>query len=217
MNRTVLKIKESRADLSDYLFHFTNCSDAKDTLVQIIEDKKLKDINNRGFICFTETPIYAMIDMFKIFEDYPCPMYAPYGIGLPKESLLGMGARPVIYGSADELSLLDKSIRWRFEEYSAENDFTWLREWRVPIEEIEITPENCFIITKTREEELYIANDIDVDVDFDYADGQHWGYTSIYTEREWKSISIETLLDEVIDNNQKLKKEIEDQSIGDKK
>jgi len=180
-----------------------------------MEDKKIKDMNKRGCICFTETPIYAMVDMFKIFEDYPCPMYAPYGVGLHKEVLLEYGARPVIYGSSDEEQLLDKSIRWRFEEYSLENDYTWLREWRVPTKVIEITPENCFVITKTKEEELYMANDIDVDVDFDYADGQHWGYTTVYTEREWRSVSIETLLDEVIDNNIKLKEEIDNQTIGE--
>lgn len=49
-------------------------------------------------------------------------MFSPYGIGISRDWLYeNKGARPVIYGQADEINLLDESIRWRFLEFDIHN------------------------------------------------------------------------------------------------
>lgn len=50
-NKTLLKILSAREDISDYLFHFTKGSDAKNTLTSILGDSEIKDVK-RGYICF---------------------------------------------------------------------------------------------------------------------------------------------------------------------
>lgn len=84
VNSTLLQILASREDLSDYLFHFTRGKKAFETLEKILNDGKLKDIYERGCLCFTEAPLTTLYNMFQIFERYDNPMYAPYGIGLKK-------------------------------------------------------------------------------------------------------------------------------------
>lgn len=64
MNNTLKKIKESRSDLSEYLYHFTKGSSALDTINKIILDGKLIDINNTGVIWFNEAPVYQMLEMW---------------------------------------------------------------------------------------------------------------------------------------------------------
>jgi hypothetical protein len=86
MNKTLLNIISSREDLSDYLFHFTNGKNAKNTLKKITSDEQLIDINDRGVICFTEAPLLSLVSMFDIFDNYLDPMYAPYGIAIKKDA-----------------------------------------------------------------------------------------------------------------------------------
>ena len=210
MNTTLLKIIAAREDISDYLFHFTKGSKAFDTLVKIAEDKQLKDMSNTGVICFTEAPVTLLKEMFEIFEKYTEPMYATYGIAIKKEYLFQLGARPVIYGRKEEKSELSEAIQWRFEEYIPNiKDFTWLREWRLNQKTLDLTQENCFIITKTQDEFESIAyNDENItDIDFDgcVADGQFWGTATGYYERGFKGISIE----EIVALNKLSKSEIE--------
>ena len=52
MNKTLVEILKSREDLSDYLYHFTKGAYAKQTLLKIADDKALKDVGNKGVICF---------------------------------------------------------------------------------------------------------------------------------------------------------------------
>lgn len=198
MNNTLVNILKSREDLSEYLFHFTNGSNAKDILASITQDKSLKDMKMKGVICLTEAPLLSLVNMFKIFESYPEPLYAPYGIAIKKDYIYSLGGRNVIYGLPEEKIFLDESIRWRFEKYIPnQSDFTWLREWRVPIEKIELSIDNCFVITKTKNE-LYsfMFNEeklIDVDFDGCIADGQFWGTAYGTVERSFKGVSIEDL------------------------
>jgi hypothetical protein len=198
MNNTLLRIIDSREDISDYLFHFTKNSNAQDTLNSIIESNSIIDVNDRGFICFSETPITLLTEMFKIFAKYDNPMYAPYGIAIKKDYLFELGARQVIYGSSNERQELPESLKWRFEEYVPNiRDYSWLREWRINIQEIELTPENCFIITNTKEElEPYLFDEGDIiDVEFDgcMADGRFWGNATAVIGRSFKGISIEDI------------------------
>ncbi|MDY0103350.1 MAG: hypothetical protein RBS07_10450 [Lentimicrobium sp.] len=210
MNTTLLKIIASREDISDYLFHFTKGSKAFDTLVKIIDDKQLKDIKNNKVLCFTEAPVTLLKDMFEIFEKYTEPMYATYGIAVKKEHLFDLGARPVIYGKPEEKNELAESIQWRFEEYIPNvKDFTWLREWRLNKNSLDLTQDNCFIITKTKDEYESIAfsdeNFTDMEFDGCVADGQFWGTAVGYFERGFKGISIE----EIIELNKLSKSEID--------
>lgn len=198
MNKTLASIVKSREDVSDYLYHFTKGSNAFDTLKTITQSNSIKDVNKRGCICFTEAPLTMLGEMFKIFEKFPEPMYAPYGIAIKKEYLFSLGARPVIYGDANEKLLLDESLRWRFEEYKPlSKDFSWLREWRISEAEISLIRENCFVVTKTKFEleDTVFSSDNIIDVDFDgcVADGGYWGTATGIIERGFKGISIEDI------------------------
>jgi len=198
MNKTLLKIIKSREDISDYLFHFTNGKNARDTLEKITKEKCLRDVNNRGVICFTEAPLLSLTNMFKLFEQFENPMYAPFGIALKKKVLFDLGARNVIYGLADEKRYLHNSIKWRFEEYEpSRKDFAWLREWRVPLKTIQLTIDNSFVITKTKKDlhKLTFNEDNLLDVKFDgcVSDGQFWGSATGVAGRSFKGISVEDI------------------------
>lgn len=198
MNQTLLKILKSREDLSEYLFHFTSRANAPQTLEQIINDNAVIDVKSKGILCFTEAPLTSLPEMFKVFEGFPNPMYAPYGIAVRKQHIFDKGARPVIYGTIDEKSELGDKLKWRFEEYEpGVKDFTWLREWRLKEYKLELDSENFFIITKT-EAELYdhMFNPEDIiDVEFDgcVADGGYMGTATGITARRFKGVSLEDL------------------------
>ena len=66
----------------------------------------------RAAVCFTEMPLYALIDYAKVRADEDSVQ--TYGIALPKTEFFRAGGRPVIYGlSGDhhEISRIDGS-RW---------------------------------------------------------------------------------------------------------
>jgi hypothetical protein len=197
MNRTLFQISQSREDLSEYLYHFTSKRDAFDTLVKIIEVNALKDIRSKGVICFTEAPLTLLVKMFDIFATYDNPMYAPYGIAIKKSAIFDIGGRPVIYGTALEKNLLDQSIQWRFEEYHpTTRDFSWLREWRIQKDKIELNKDDCFIITKTKDElALEFDHDDIGEIEFDgcVADGQFHGYAYTTVPRRFKGVSLEEI------------------------
>jgi hypothetical protein len=199
MNRTLFQISQSREDLSEYLYHFTSKRNALETLIKIIEDNALKDMSSKGVICFTEAPLTLLVKMFDIFAGYTDPMYAPYGIAIKKSIVFDMGGRPVIYGAASERSLLDESIHWRFEEYHpTTRDFSWLREWRVETDKIELNKDDCFIITKTKEELALEFDNEDIgEIEFDgcVADGQFHGYAYTTVPRRFKGVSLEEIIE----------------------
>lgn len=220
MNETLLKIINSREDLSDYLFHFTSGNKANETLDKIIESNSIKDMKNRGFICLTESPITLLAEMFELFNKYENPMYAPYGIAIKKDFLFNLGARPVIYGPIEDKGELGKSLQWRFEEYIPNlKDYSWLREWRINKKEIKLDANNCFIITKTKHEiDRIIYNDnqiIDVEFDGCIADGQFWGSATGIFGRAFKGISFEDIRELNKLTKSELEKLLEAQSLDD--
>ena len=157
------RILDLREDMSDYLFHFTKGPDAFETLCKILSDGKLIDINNRGYISFTESPLSMLQPMLEYFvSKYPKnPKYAPYGIGINKRLFFDNGGRPVIYGSKDEKQLLDRSIEWRFEEMNLPiPNYSWLREWRIQKHEITFSPKEIIVITMTDDEQLVLCHKI---------------------------------------------------------
>lgn len=194
MNNTLVKIIQSREDISDYLFHFTKGSNALKILETIISDRKIKDMKNNGYICFTEAPVTMLADMFKIFMNYDNPMFAPYGIGLKKSFLYKLGARPVIYSdSSDFEKLKDIGLDWRFVKYFPNiYDFSWLREWRIT-KEIELTPENSVVITLNKSEREILVDFDDIDFDGCIEDGNFYGYALGNFLQTFKHISIEEI------------------------
>ena len=128
------KFRKVRIDQSPYLFHFTRGSiqDAKNTMYSILDQEKL--ISNTGRICFTASPITAILDFFKTtVRATGDPMYQPFGIGFSRDLLIkDYGARNVIYGSSNEMDDIPDSLKWRSLRLDVgEYDFEYLREWRI--------------------------------------------------------------------------------------
>lgn len=199
-NQTLLKILNSREDISEYLFHFTKGAFAIDTLNSIVNDQAIKDIKNKGVICFTEAPIIMLDEMFYLFEEYQEPMFARYGIAVKKSDLYELGARPVIYGSNDERDSLPCDLRWRFEQYIPNvRDFSWLREWRIKANELPLDNSlDFFVITKTKAELISFAFDTedigDIEIDGDVEDGSEFhGYAYTTIPRKYKGVSFEDI------------------------
>lgn len=207
-NSTYLKILSLREDISDYMFHFTRTDIAKDTLQNIIESGAIKGVKSKGYICFTEANIAMLSEMFKFFECWKEPMFAPYGIGIERRYFIEqLGGKPAIYGDMQDKSMISTRLWWRFVDFMPK-DFTWLREWRVPLTKVDLDPEHCIIITKYKNElkEMTYDGIGDISVDVDYSDGQ---FNTSYTAQEmykFKGVSLEEI-DEV---NHLSKKELQE-------
>jgi hypothetical protein len=124
---------------------------------------------NSKAVCFTEQPLSTVFD-------FDTERYSPYGIAYHKVHLFEMGARPVIYGSRDELYKLHEDLKYLFVRYEpcfeddndkSKTDFTWEREWRLkcsddglpiclPIDSGEVA--HTTLIVKTDEEALVAVN-----------------------------------------------------------
>ena len=220
MNKTLAEIISSREDLSNYLFHFTNGRNAKDTLMSIINDNAIKDINHTGRICFTETPVTLLAPMFNLFNRYTDPMYAPYGVGIRKDVVYNKGGRPVIYGDETDEKILPQALKWRYELYDIEkHDFTWLREWRLPMDNIELSFDDCFFIVDTNNDILesrHIFYDVDdVDIDAQPEDGGTLTELYVYCTRKYRVISMEDITQICLLDKNQLQKELIKQPMKD--
>ncbi len=210
MNNTLLNILKSREDISDYVFHFTKKADAKDILTQILADGAIKDISGNGYICFSESPITMLPAMFKIFEQYHDPMYAPYGVGVKKELLYQLGGRPVIYDDLSGIQKLPDDMKWRGVVYKPnEYDYSWLREWRIKTSQVLINEDNAIVIAKDEEELFNLTYDLgDIDFDGDVEDNGSvfLGFAEGKFTRKYKGVS----LDEINQANGMSKSELEE-------
>ena len=200
MNNTVRKINMGREDLSDYLLHFTKHAEGFDTLLKILSEQKLKAVKH-DFICFTETPIPMLDGTFDILCKYKDPMFAPYGIGVNKKELYNLGARPVFYGSSEDGECLAKThLNWIFEEYRPDDndfrDYSWLREWRLPQKELDLSSLSEFIVLVKTDEDAYILFNLEPDdimIDGDVSDGEyHPEYHTVHN-RKYKGLSLESI------------------------
>lgn len=217
-NNTLLEILSSREDISEYLFHFTKGINAFKTLIKILNDSELKDINQNGYICFTEAPITTLYNMFQIFGRYNRPMYAPYGIGINKSHLYKIGCRPVIYGTREDFKHIHKELYWRCIEYIPEiKDYSWLREWRLPQNNLIFNPDEIIVITKTNIEahSLMETSEDPFDFDGDIGDGQFHGYVSAELRRIYKTISLEDIRNICTLSKKELNTLIASQNIGE--
>lgn len=86
---------------------FYYCNDSFGVLKRIISDGyirsgwsfrggKLTIYGKHSAVCFTEMPLYALINYGKTRED--SNLVSSYGIALPKRELFALGGRQVIYG-----------------------------------------------------------------------------------------------------------------------
>lgn len=215
------KILGIKSDMSDWLLHFTKGHDlnAMKILVKILNNQYLKPgEKSKGVISFTESPVYAYKDVFSIFEKYPRPMYSPYGIAVPKRLVFQKGGRHAIYGTKEDLKHLSEDIKWRFVEYDIDKDktdYTWQREWRINVGEdgcFPISPKECFVILKSKDDELGITFDEEpipiIEIGDDGSDGSYMTFP-----RKWKSLTLEELDTLRFPNSDTINRHIESQEI----
>jgi hypothetical protein len=129
-----------RPDLSDYLVHWTRGASDEEAFARlgaIVRDGYILGgcEHRKGHItsvCFTEAPT----EHFQKAKG----RYSFFGVRVSKRWAFARGARPVIYQRDSEFELLPDSLRWRHVRYEPDADpafdFTWEREWRVPVEKL---------------------------------------------------------------------------------
>ena len=212
-----IDIIKTREDISDYVYHFAKNDNAKQTLISILSENTVKDINRHGYICFTEAPLTMLPAMFAHFEKFERPMYAPYGIAFKKALFYQNGGRPVIYGDQQDKKLLPKELMWRFEFlYPGTYDFSWLREWRIPLSALQLNRKDCFAIVKTRQDEegmrdFFFELD-DIDFDTQPEDGGQFTEVTGYFNRKMKVVSLEEIKDTTHMSKQQLARLLKEQS-----
>lgn len=150
-----------RPDISDQLTHFTSSESdegAFTNLCNIVDHRGIRGgtASIRGgypCVCFTEAPLNSLPGGFVNPAAYS--RYSPFGIILDKHYLFDLGARPVIYGPAEEFHMLPGDMRWRHMRYeptsSPPTDFTWERDWRLRVEELPIGPDVAGIVVPGEE------------------------------------------------------------------
>lgn len=139
-----------RSDLSQNLFHWVKGDSEQEAygiLLEIIRTGQLLGGTGEirgGYecICFTEAPRELF---FKINS-----RYTAFGVMLGKSAVFDLGGRPVIYQSEEEFNLLDESIKWKHVRYEPTAtpaiDFTWEREWRLPMKKLDLSLEETTVI-----------------------------------------------------------------------
>jgi len=213
----LIDIIKTREDISDYVYHFAKHNYAKQTLTSILSENAVKDINGNGYISFTEAPLTMLPAMFAHFEEFERPMYAPYGIAFKKDLFYQIGGRPVIYGDQQDKKQLPKELMWRFEFlYPGTYDFSWLREWRIPLSALQLNGNDCFAIVKTRQDEEdmrdYFFELDDIDFDTQPEDGGQFTEVTGYFSRKIKVISMEEIIETTYMSKQQLASLLKEQS-----
>lgn len=202
------KFRKVRLDQSPWLFHFIKGTDQEPqaTLCKILDEKKL--VSNRGYICFSASPITAIVKFFEIKTlSTGNPLYHPYGLGFSRDTLVSnYKARNVIYYDSSDKEDIPEELMWRAELLSVDGyDFEYLREWRIhggefdfssfPVEDlIIIAPSQTNLNTIVVKEDMeftpivdYINEDIEPD------------WTDTYT-RQWKGIAVDKLGKDYLDD-----------------
>ena len=148
-----------RPDLTDNLIHFIR-GESDETvywkLRQILYEQRLR--GGIGFIkggyrcvCFAELSVALLRHGFV--NKGGGTRYSRCGIVVPKAWLFELGGRPVIYQTDKEFDDLPESYRWRHVRFDPSNgvDFTWEREWRIPIDELIFDNSIAEVIVPDRE------------------------------------------------------------------
>lgn len=193
------RIRNRRRDLTPYLFHFIKGKGDKSPeviLSKILTERCLK--SSKGVICFTEAPLTSCREMFDYMERFDEPMYTKYGIGIPRDLLFKHGARNVIYVKNNEVRQIPENMRWRCLPFEPESyDYTWLREWRLPVTEFDFSnfKDDLCVITPTDNDLIELTISYDVDAEYEYEAGDDPTINASSTGfRLWKGISIEEMV-----------------------
>ncbi|MEQ1543747.1 hypothetical protein [Methyloglobulus sp.] len=179
------RIRLVRRDVSDLLFHFTrstNDSPANSVLHAILNEGKLRGTSRWSepdkIVCFTESPIQEFNSIFSLVtiasSESERPRYEPYGIAVSKKWLYKKGGRPVIYDHPDALCDYPESLRYRYVQYnpaSPMEDYTWEREWRIKIDELELDSQHTLVVVPSSKEAFDIV----------------YGYAHVDIEHDWDS------------------------------
>lgn len=130
----------NRSDMSSCLIHWTKDSEnesAFETLCKICDEMRLLGGNGlikggHTCICFTEAPPNCSQEFNG--------RYSRFGIKFNKRHIFSLGGRPVIYQPDSDYERLPPSLKWRHVRHELDGevpiDFTWEREWRVPLAEL---------------------------------------------------------------------------------
>ncbi len=146
-----------RSDLTLRITHLTRRTDdlrAIEVLYKILDTKTIKGSDSTGFIrgkrcavCFQELPLYSLAENILFEDEHPCCdqslnehlkfRYEGFGLRFNKGTMFSKGARPVIYGTKEELDQLPEDIQWRCVQMNLNNsseiiDWSHEREWRFP-------------------------------------------------------------------------------------
>lgn len=153
-----------RGDSSTFLYHWikSNLSssalleekyqDAFNTLLSILNVYALKSGRVLGVpfghscICFTESP--------ASFMSNDNSKYQPFGLEFNKNDIYSLGGEHVIYCSEEEARKLPQEMRWKWMRHEPLSrtdktpygvDFTWEREVRLPLDELELIGPNDIV------------------------------------------------------------------------
>lgn len=130
-----------------------------DTLKAILESAYIRGGTERYCQevsgCFTETPLTESIRQSSILGERNYSRRSDYGLGFRKEWIFSQGGLPVIHQPASMRHLLPEGMRWRYcdLDYSRGIDFSWQREWRIPVAQLEFTHNDDLNVVVTTETE----------------------------------------------------------------
>jgi hypothetical protein len=108
---------------------------AFDTLEKILHERQIKGNSglvrgNRPVVCFTECPPHAIHKINKWRPGLLRWSFEPYGIAIPKKTILESGGRPVMYGAERSFRFMDEDEKYLFQPVD-KIDWTAEREWRL--------------------------------------------------------------------------------------
>jgi len=174
MSNLPRRITEVRHDLSDWLWHFTRRDNQPfETLKQIVSMRHIRGSQDRfcehTAVCLTEMPITEAIRQSAILDESSYNRFSDYGIGFRKRWIASKGGLPVVYQPNDLRSELGHNSQWRHCEMDFEKgiDFSWQREWRVPVATLTFAAsDDLLLVVRTAEEAFQIVNE-NWEVDFE--------------------------------------------------
>ena len=145
-----------RSDFTSRITHLTrrtNDKSAFEVLCKILDEKTILGSGSGGYIrqnkkavCFQDVPLYSLAENVKYEDEYSSKnctetekinfRYEAFGLRFNKGLMFQKGARPVIYGSKNELDNLPKTEQWRCVQLDLSDsnniiDWTHEREWRI--------------------------------------------------------------------------------------
>jgi hypothetical protein len=193
MNPFVRQNIELRSDLSEWLVHFTKGPkghpEAK--LRSILGEKAIRSWQQPPVVCFTEAPLGQFTILFdKLLSRYDDPMLAPYGIAVRKQWLFLQGGRPAIYGLPKERDDLPQGMRWRHVTLSPACDFTWMREWRINTDYLELDPKDTLVVLPNDDAAWGLTHESGAEQEYD---GPDEFITECWSWRDWYSFPLDQL------------------------